>query len=291
MRTIVAVLVLVPLMLTGNQAQTQAPVDKWFDSDGVRIRYVEAGSGLPVVLIHGYTRFLESNWITHGVFADLSKDHRVIAYDLPGHGKSEKPYEPTAYRDMATDPIRLLDHLGIKRAHLVGYSMGGGVVAKAAVTHPERLITAILGGHSGYREWEPEDEKDYEDSARELETDVPFRSLVSSPGLTGSKPTEEQIRSLSASLTAENDVKALAALRRGGMKGLYMTRAQAASIKVPLLMIFGTLDAVAAGKAMQSILPSARLVTIEGASHGGERGAVRRPEFIAAVRQFIAEHR
>ena len=56
-------------------------------------------------------------------------------------------------------------------------------------------------------------------------------------------------------------------------------------------MIFGTLDAVAAGKAMQAILPSARLVTIEGASHGGERGAVRRPEFIAAVRQFIAEHR
>lgn len=112
-----------------------------------------------------------------------------------------------------------MNHLGIKRAHLIGYSMGGGVVAKVAVTHPERLITAILGGHSGYREWEPGDEKYYEDSARELETDVPFRSLVSSPGLTGSKPTEEQIRALSASLAAENDVKALAALRRGGDEG------------------------------------------------------------------------
>jgi pimeloyl-ACP methyl ester carboxylesterase len=290
MRNII-VLALVGLVLAGLHAQEQAPVDKSFDSNGIRIRYVASGRGVPVILVHGYTRFLESNWMAHGVFADLSKDHRVIAYDMPGHGKSEKPYAPSAYQDMATDPIRLMDHLGIKRAHLVGYSMGGGVVAKVAVTHPERLITAILGGHSGYREWEPADEKYYEDSARELETDVPFRSLVSSPGLTGSKPTEEQIRASSASLAAENDVKALAALRRGGMKGLYMTREQAAGIKVPMLMVIGTLDAVAAGKAMQAILPSARLVTIEGATHGGELGAVRRPEFVAAVRQFIAEHR
>jgi pimeloyl-ACP methyl ester carboxylesterase len=291
MRGDITGLVLVGLLLAGIGAETQAPVDKWFDSNGLRLRYVEAGTGVPVVLVHGYTRSLESNWIVPGVFADLSKDHRVIAYDMPGHGKSEKAHEPSACRDMATDPIRLLDHLGIKRAHLVGYSMGGGLVAKVAVTHPERFITAILGGHTGYREWEPGDEKYYEDSARELETDVPFRSLVSSPGLTGSKPTEEQIRALSASLAAENDVKALAALRRGGMKDLFMTRAQAASIKVPMLMIIGTLDDVADGKAMQAILPSARLVTIDGAAHGGERGAVRRPEFLAAVRQFIAGHR
>jgi len=287
----VAVLVLVCLMLAGIHAQAQAPVDKWFDSNGIRLRYIDSGSGVPIILIHGYTRSLESNWIAHGVFADLSKDHRMIAYDLPGHGKSEKAYEPSAYRDMVSDPIRLMNHLGIKRAHLVGYSMGGGVVAKVAVTHPDRLITAILGGHSGYREWESSDDKFYENSARELETDVPFRSLVSSPGLTGSKPTEEQIRVLSASLAAENDVKAFAALRRGGMKGLFMTRTQAASIKVPMRMIIGTLDDVAGGKAMQAILPSARLVTIDGAAHAGERGTVRRPEFVAAVRQFIAEHR
>jgi pimeloyl-ACP methyl ester carboxylesterase len=286
----ITVLILVGLMLVGLGAQTKAPADKWFDSNGLRLRYVEAGTGTPVILVHGYTRSLESNWIAPGVFADLSKDHRVIAYDMPGHGKSEKSYKPSAYGDMASDPIRLMDHLGIKRAQLLGYSMGGGVVAKAAVIHPERLITAILGGHSGYREWEPEDEKYNEDAARELATDVPFRSLVSSPGLTGSKPDEEQIRALSATLAAGNDVKALAALRRGGMKGLYFTRAQAASIKVPLLMIIGTLDDVESGKEMQTILPGARLVTIDGATHAGERGAVRRPEFIAAIRQFIAEH-
>ena len=98
----IAVLILVGLMVVGLRAQTQAPADKWFDSNGLRIRYVEAGIGVPVVLVHGYTRYLESNWIAPGVFADLPQDHHVIAYDMPGHGKSEKAYKPSAYRDMAT---------------------------------------------------------------------------------------------------------------------------------------------------------------------------------------------
>ena len=67
--------------------------DKWFDSDGVKIRYVDRGAGPPVLLIHGYTRSVESNWIEPGVFADLVKDYRVIAFDLRGHGKSDKPHE------------------------------------------------------------------------------------------------------------------------------------------------------------------------------------------------------
>src|SRR4029453_17360193 len=145
------------VLLLGSVALTQSFQDKSFDSNGIRIRYIEAGTGTPVILIHGYTRYLESNWINTGVLAALAKDHRVIAYDIPGHGKSGKPHESSAYRDIQTDPIRLMDHLEIKRAHLVGYSMGGGIVARVAATHPDRLITAILGGHSGYREWDAED--------------------------------------------------------------------------------------------------------------------------------------
>ena len=157
------------------------------------------------------------------------------------------------------------------------------------MTHPDRLITAILGGHSGLRDWEPEDQKFYEDFGARAESDVPFRSLAS-VALPGVKPTEEQIRSVSASLAAENDVKALAALRRGGMRGLYNTSDQAAAIKVPFLMIYGSLDAVRSGQAMQKLLPSATLVVIWTA-HGGDKGAARRPEFVAAARQFIDAHR
>ena len=261
-----------------------------FQSNGVRLRYVEAGSGTPIVLIHGYTRSLDTNWIKSGVLDPLSKDYRVIAYDMPGHGKSDKPHEASAYRDMVSDPVRLMDHLGIKRAHLVGYSMGGGVVARLAVTHPERLITAILGGHSGYREWDDDDEQFNARSIQELESDVPFRSLASVmyPGVAGL--TEEQIRAASATIAADTDAKAMAALRRGGLRGLYNTREEAASIRVPLLMIYGSLDSVGAGKSMKNLLPPAQLVVIDGATHGGEKSAARRPEFVAAIRQFIAEH-
>jgi pimeloyl-ACP methyl ester carboxylesterase len=287
----ISVITVVSVVTIGASLAGQSLQDHAFDSNGIRIRYVEAGSGTPIVLVHGYSRSVETNWLDTGVFADLARDHRVIAYDLPGHGKSGKPTEPAAYHDIASDPIRLMDHLGIARAHLIGYSLGGGVVARMAATHPERMITAILGGHSGYRDWSSEDEQFYQSTARELESDVPFRSQVSVVPAGTPQPTETEIRSMSAALVAENDVKALAALRRGGFRGLYNTRAQAAAIRVPFLMIYGTLDSVESGREMQTIMPTAKLVVIDGATHGGPKSAARRPEFLTAVRQFVDPHK
>ena len=105
-----------------------------------RIRYVEAGSGAPVVLLHGYTRFLESNWVERGgIFWPLAKDHRVIALDLRGHGQSDKPHDPRAYGpETIADVVRLLDHLNIERAHLLGYRWG--VASRAS------LPSCILSG-------------------------------------------------------------------------------------------------------------------------------------------------
>ncbi len=130
--------------------------DKSFDSSGVRIRYVDKGTGHPIVLLHGKGNNLDAAWIRTGVLANLAKDHRVIAMDLRGHGKSGKPHDPEAYgEEMGRDVVRLLDHLQIRRAHILGYSMGGGVNAKLLTTHPDRYFTAILGGSSGRRNWIP----------------------------------------------------------------------------------------------------------------------------------------
>src|SRR5688572_13881467 len=104
--------------------------DRFFDSGGVRIRYVERGAGVPVVLVHGFTANIERSWIETGVLPDLARDYRVIAFDLRGHGGSDKPHEPRAYEEVGLDVIRLLDHLEISRAHVVGYSLGGIIVAK-----------------------------------------------------------------------------------------------------------------------------------------------------------------
>jgi pimeloyl-ACP methyl ester carboxylesterase len=108
-------------MLAGNgrtavTAPLQAQADGLLNSAGVRIRYVEAGQGPPVVLIHGYIANADRHWVQTGVFANLAADHRVIALDCRGHGQSDKPTERGAYGlEMANDVLRLLDHLKIRR--------------------------------------------------------------------------------------------------------------------------------------------------------------------------------
>ena len=116
MRTLVFLLVLA----NGAAQPTAAPSDRFFDSNGVRIRYVEQGTGPPVVLMHGYTGTLDRHFLANGLFANLATHHRVIAIDLRGHGKSDKPHDPAAYGEvMAEDVVRLLDHLKIPRAHVI----------------------------------------------------------------------------------------------------------------------------------------------------------------------------
>ena len=106
-------------------AAPAAPPDQFFDSNGVRIRYVEQGQGPAIVLMHGYTGTLDRHFIANGVFANFAKDYRVIAMDLRGHGKSDKPHDPNAYGEtMAGDVVRLLDHVKIPRAHVLGYLLG-----------------------------------------------------------------------------------------------------------------------------------------------------------------------
>ena len=66
-------------------------------SDGIRIHYMEAGSGTPVVLLHGYTSSTEGSWFSNGIAAALAQNHRVVGIDARGHGRSEKPHDPQKY--------------------------------------------------------------------------------------------------------------------------------------------------------------------------------------------------
>lgn len=98
-------------------AACAAAQDRYFDANGVRIRYVDAGAGPVVVLVHGLTGDIERAWIHTGILTDLARDYRVLAFDLRGHGHSDKPHEPRAYEEIGLDVIRLMDHAGVKRAH------------------------------------------------------------------------------------------------------------------------------------------------------------------------------
>ena len=118
-----------------------------FDSGGVKIHYLVEGTGEPVILIHGLLASARLNWGWPGTIAELAKNHRVIALDCRGHGASDKPVSEDQYGvKMVDDVVRLMDHLSIKRADIVGYSMGGAITMKLMVLHPERVRSAVVGG-------------------------------------------------------------------------------------------------------------------------------------------------
>jgi pimeloyl-ACP methyl ester carboxylesterase len=127
--------------------------DEMLEVKGVKIHYTVEGKGAAVVLIHGMDSSAASNWRAPGTIALLAKDYQVIAPDLPGHGKSDKPGNADAYGvQMVEDVVALLDHLQIKKAHIVGYSMGGMVAAKLMARHPDRVLSGILGGMGWLRD-------------------------------------------------------------------------------------------------------------------------------------------
>ena len=273
----------------------QQLADKFFDSNGVRIRYLEQGSGQPLVLVHGQGNNVDAAWVRTGVLANLSKDHRVIAMDLRGHGKSGKPHEPRAYgEEMGLDVIRLLDHLQIQRAHILGYSLGGGVNAKLLTTHRQRYLTAIFGGFSGGRGWSSELAKAAEEEAKEWEQGPPFRAFILRNAPPDQPPpTEEQMRETSKRMMQTIDPLAMAAFARSRQRQAF-TNSEIATVRVPMLAVVGGADPRLTGvKELKAVIPTLKVVVIEGATHSSadERGAPRRPEFAEAIRQFIAAHK
>jgi pimeloyl-ACP methyl ester carboxylesterase len=262
--------------------------ERFFDSVGVRIRYIEEGWGEPVILVHGYTSNADAQWTRTGVLQALAARYRVIAPDARGHGSSGKPHDPAQYGpEMGLDILRLLNHLDITRAHIVGYSMGAHIVAQLVTTHPERFLTATLGGAPGRFSWSLEDQQRVEGEAVEMEEGL-LRSQILRLWPHGEPPpTEERVRELSATQLAGQDPRALAAVRRSNPAQV-VTLAQMAAVTVPTLGVVGTADPyLRQFVELKAVMPQLDLVTIEAASHGSALG---RPEFSQAVLAFLRAH-
>ena len=175
-----------------------------FSHDGVEIAFFDQGEGEPIVLVHGFASTKEVNWIMPGWVSTLTgAGRRVIALDNRGHGASAKLYDPAAYRStiMAEDVRALIDHLGLPRADVMGYSMGARISAFLALAHPERVRSVVLGGLGmGLINGVGDPER----IARGLE--APSLADVADPGARQFRSFAEQTRS---------DLRALAACMRG----------------------------------------------------------------------------
>ncbi len=261
-----------------------APQNRFFDSAGVQIHYLEEGEGQPVVLLHGYTNSAES-WIRNGVFAELAKRYHVIALDCRGHGESGKPHATERYgREMGRDVLRLLDSRGVDRAHVIGYSLGAQIVAQLVASSPERFRTATLGGAAGRWTWTADDEQLANVEAGEIEQRMLRSQLLRVAPTNGPRLTEEYIRAESARRLAGLDTTALAALRRS-MRDTVVSSAQIAAIKTPTLGIVGSADpALKDFRELQKLLPTLQLEIIDGASHVA---TPTRPEFVRALVRFL----
>ena len=138
-------------MSTTTTEKTTAWTDHYFTvTDGTKLHYVEMGEGTPVILIHGAGGSAVGNWFRNGIAPALAPTNRVVGIDMRGHALSEAGPEG-GRGNMPTDVVEFLDQQRIDKAHIGGYSMGGGVTASLLATAPERFITASFGG-SGVRE-------------------------------------------------------------------------------------------------------------------------------------------
>jgi len=138
------------LLLTATVTWADEPQHGEFTtSDGIRIHYATQGAaGSWVVLIHGYIDSAERMWFRTGIAEALASNHRVVALDNRNHGKSDKPQPGGGGK--AEDVLELMEQLGIEKAHIHGYSMGGGITGRLLASHPDLFITAGFGGSGIY---------------------------------------------------------------------------------------------------------------------------------------------
>jgi pimeloyl-ACP methyl ester carboxylesterase len=275
------------ILLLAASTAVAAPQQGSFLSNGVKIHYIEEGQGEPVLLIHGFSANAFVNWVLPGVFGNLAKHYHVIALDNRGHGGSGKPHEIEKYGpEMVEDAIRLLDHLKIEKAHIVGYSMGGFITEKLVITHPERVICAVVGG-AGWSRAE-DDHAVIDQIAKSLEEGngiLPLMKALTPPGQP--VPSDEQLKARNAMIMANNDPKALAACMRG-MANLQTTKQQLEENKVPVLAIIGEKDPLKKGvDAMIGVFANVKVIVVKNGDH---MSTFQSPKFKEALNEFLSEH-
>jgi pimeloyl-ACP methyl ester carboxylesterase len=239
--------------------------------DGSSIAYTVAGEGPDALLLHGFAASARTNWIGPGIFdAIVGSGRRVIAYDARGHGASAKPHDPSAYENdaMRRDAQALLDHLGVTRVDVVGYSMGSLVSSRLVPKEP-RARSLVLGGVGG-RLASGRSPVDRAATADALA--APAGAVIENAGARAFRRFAER---------SNNDLQALSAIQRVAQQG---RPGDLSAIAVPTLVVAGVDDLLAGDpQGLADRIPGA----IAREVPGDHLSAVGRPELAFEIVAFL----
>lgn len=267
--------------------------EQYVEVDGLKLCYQEQGQGEPVVILPGLGTSIDFWQLT---IPALSKQHRVLAMDLPGLAKSDKP-DVSYDLDWMTDRIAaLLDAKQVYRAHFIGGSMGGQLVMMFALKYPERVDKVVLMGTSGV--WpKPGILLDFglkylwsativTDHMRRNWPDIFVRIVKhQTPVARRILAYQMSVRAVGSAFRAEGRAAA-SALRSIFYHSL---RDRLGEIRNPTLLIFGESDPIhvpADGRYMADHMPNAKLVVVPDAAH---EVMLDQPEvFNSLVASFLA---
>jgi len=250
----------------------------FFDSDGVKIHYLDQGHGVPVLMIHGFGSSADEHWIRTGMAGRLARRWRVIAYDARGHGHSDKPHDAASYglAHMRADAVALLDHLKIARTRMMGYSMGGRITLEVLMHHPERLSAAVLGGYGQGGQIATPGQRHRIAAALLAEDPAVIEDVLARRFRRGAERNGKDLRALAACIGAEETTDAAAAIDYDAL----------ARVAAPVLIATGDKDIIAGDpRPLAGWFRDACVVLLEGGEH---TTVPADPRFHQAVEDFLA---
>jgi pimeloyl-ACP methyl ester carboxylesterase len=251
---------------------------QFFEHEGFRLAFIDQNDdqgGEPILLIHGFASNHIVNWVSTGWVRTLTDaGHRVIAFDNRGHGQSSGSYDAADYtpHKMAGDAAALLRHLGIGKAHVMGYSMGARIGAFLALAEPAMVASLVFGGLGigmvdGVGEWDEIAEALLAEDPASIETarGKMFRTFADQ--------TRSDRRALAACIATSREL---------------LSPSDVGGITQPTLVAVGTKDEIAGSPdALARLMPAGESFAIEGRDH---MLAVGDRTFKQRVIEFLADH-
>ncbi|MCP2336263.1 alpha/beta fold hydrolase [Actinomadura rupiterrae] len=241
--------------------------------NGLKMYYEEHGDGSPVVLLHGGVLTVELSFSS--MLPELAKRHRVIAPELQGHGHTADIERPITVGALAEDVRGLLDHLGVERAAVFGFSLGGFVALQLAMAHPERVTKAVVASAQVRPDGMHPEISDPERWAesRRMPTEDDFREMRETYLKVAPHPEYFEAFMAKTSAAAQS------------FQG--WSDDEVRGIAVPTLIVVGDEDFVTLEHAveMREMIPDAQLAVLPDTTH---QAVTHRPELIPIIERFLS---